>query len=84
MRNFVHPDQPPVLISYGRFIQTIIYLLIVAFVLFLIVKSINKLHRLAAMRNVEHQSTELKEPNEELQVLKDIRDLLAGRSAVRY
>jgi large conductance mechanosensitive channel len=84
MRNFVHSDQPPVLIRYGRFIQTIIYLLIVAFVLFLIVKSINKLHRLAAMRKVEHQSTELEEPNEELQVLKDIRDLLAGRSAVRY
>ncbi len=84
MRNFVHPDQPPVLIRYGRFIQTIIYLLIVAFVLFLIVKSMNRLHRLAVNRKAEQQSTELNETNEELQVLKDIRDLLAGGPVVRY
>ena len=27
MRNFVRPNQPPVLIRYGRFIQTIIHLI---------------------------------------------------------
>jgi large conductance mechanosensitive channel len=84
MRNFVRPDQPPVLIRYGRFIQTIIYLFIVAFVLFLIVKSINRLHRLAAKRKAEQHGIELNETNEELKVLKDIRDLLARGPAVRY
>ena len=84
MRNFVHPDQPPVLIRYGRFIQAILYLFIVAFVLFLIVKSINRLHRLASQRKVEQQGTELDETSEELKVLKDIRDLLSGGPVVRY
>jgi hypothetical protein len=44
----------------------------------------NRLHRLAVNRKVEQQSTELNETNEELQVLKDIRDLLAGGPVVRY
>jgi len=48
MWNFVHRDQPSVLIRYRKFIQTIIYLIIVAFVLFLIVKFINKLHKISA------------------------------------
>ena len=84
MRNFVRPDQPPVLIRYGRFIQAILYLFIVAFVLFLIVKSINRLHRLASERKAKQQGTVLNGTTEELQVLKDIRDLLAGGPVFRY
>ena len=84
MRNFVRPDQPPVLIRYGHFIQTVIYLLIVAFVLFLIVKSINRLHRLTEKKRIDQCGTELNDTNDELNVLKDIRDLLARGPAVRY
>ena len=38
MKNFVYKDQPPVVIRYGKFIQTIISLFIMAFVLFFIIK----------------------------------------------
>ena len=87
MNNFVHKDQPPVVIRYGAFIQTVIYLLIVALVLFFIIKSMNKMHKLAVKRKREEQEqdqqsqqgTELKEANEELAVLKEIRDLLARK-----
>lgn len=82
MNNFVRPSQPPVLIRYGKFLQTVLHLLIVAFCLFLLVKSINKIHRLAAKRKLEQATIELKETNEELHVLKEIRDLLAGRSVI--
>lgn len=82
MNNFVRPNQPPVLIRYGRFLQTVLYLLIVTFCLFLLVKSINKIHRLAAQLKLEQETVELKETNEELQVLKEIRDLLARRPTI--
>jgi large conductance mechanosensitive channel len=82
MRNFVRPNQPPVVIRYGRFIQQIIYLLIVAFVLFFVVKFINKLRELAAKKKAERQHTELQEFSEEVKVLREIRDLLAHKTTV--
>jgi large conductance mechanosensitive channel len=84
MRNFVHPNQPPVLIRYGKFIQTIIYLFIVALVLFFLVKFVNKLHRIAVKNKAEQPNIELHQSNEELNVLKEIRDLLAGRPVVQH
>jgi len=80
MNNFVHTDQPPVEIRYGKFIQQIIYLLIVAFVLFLIIKFINKLHRTAASKYAEEQNNEMKNPTEEVKILREIRDLLADKT----
>jgi large conductance mechanosensitive channel len=75
MRNFVHKDQPPVVIRYGIFIQQIIHLLVVALALFGIVKLINKLHRIAA----HHRELAVaSEPSEEVKLLRDIRDLIAG------
>lgn len=84
MKNFIHKDQPPVVIRYGAFIQTIIYLIIVALILFFIVKGMNKLHRLAAKKKREEQATELEEINEELSVLKEIRDLLVKNSPAQH
>ncbi len=81
MNNFVHTDQPPVEICYGKFIQQIIYLLIVAFVLFLVIKFINKLHRTAASKYAEEQNNEMKNPSEEVKVLREIRDLLADKTS---
>jgi large conductance mechanosensitive channel len=80
MRNFVHPNQPPVVIRYGRFIQQIIYLFIVALVLFFVVKFVNKLREMAAKKRAEEQNTELKESSDEVKVLKEIRDLLAHKT----
>ena len=80
MRNFVSPNQPPVVIRYGRFIQAVIYLLIVALVLFFIVKSMTKVREMAAKKKAQQEIAELQEVNEELKVLKEIRDLLAKTS----
>ena len=84
MRNFIRPGQPPVVIRYGKFIQAVIYLLIVAFVLFLIIKSMTKLREVAAKKKAEQETTELQETNEQLKVLKEIRDLLAKKSHDQY
>ena len=83
MRNFVHKDQPPVVIRYGLFIQQIIHLLVIAFALFIVIKIINRLRRIAAQnqeRLMENQSTvEVQSPplSDEVKLLENIRDLLS-------
>jgi large conductance mechanosensitive channel len=62
-------------ITYGNFIQAIINFLIIAFVLFLIVRSINRLQdRLA--EEEEEAPPEPAELSREERLLTDIRDLL--------
>jgi len=70
-------EQGPVL-AYGSFITLLINFLIVAFVLFLVVKGMNRLKR----REEEKPVEEKKVPREE-ELLEEIRDLLAagGRAA---
>jgi large conductance mechanosensitive channel len=79
MKNFIYKDQPPVVIRYGKFIQAIISLLIVAFALFFVIKAINHLHKMS-VRNKEKK--EQNEATEEVKVLREIRDLLARQSSV--
>lgn len=79
--NFVYKDRPPVVIRYGKFVQTLIYLLLVALVIFLLVKLINKLHKLAKKKKVDVEKTAVKELSEEVKALHEIRDLLAGKKA---
>ena len=62
-------------ITYGNFIQAIINFLIIAFVLFLIVRSINRLEERLA-REEEEAPPEPPEPSREEQLLAEIRDLL--------
>jgi len=78
--NFVYTNQPPVVIRYGRFIQQILDLLIVAFILFLIIKLINKLHRIAMKKKVEIENAVVKELTDEAKALHQIRDLLAQKT----
>jgi large conductance mechanosensitive channel len=59
-------------ISYGNFISAIITFLIVAFVLFMIVKGMNK--AMAAQKEEEEAAPA--EPSEEIQLLTAIRDSL--------
>lgn len=59
-------------ILYGNFIQAIVNFLIIAFVIFLIVRSINKMKKPAP-------PTEPAAPPEELVLLREIRDLLKDR-----
>lgn len=66
----------PAVIAYGTFIQTVINFLLIALVIFLLVKGINKLHRNAE----EEAAEEAPEPSEELKTLTEIRDLLKAQN----
>ena len=66
-------DKPAVLLNYGKFIQTIIDFLIIAFTIFMAVKAMNK-----AKSVFEKEKAEEAAPakDETLETLKEIRDLL--------
>ncbi|MBE7217346.1 MAG: large-conductance mechanosensitive channel protein MscL [Caulobacteraceae bacterium] len=68
--------QAEVAIGYGAFLNTLIQFLIVAFVVFLLVKGVNMLKRQEAVAPSEPPAPT---PSESL--LREIRDLLAGRPA---
>ncbi|GAB4442807.1 MAG: large-conductance mechanosensitive channel protein MscL [Anaerolineae bacterium] len=66
-------------ITYGNFIQAVINFLIVAWVIFMIVRSLNQLQRRFS-RAKEEAAAPPPEPSEEVKLLTEIRDLLrAGR-----
>ena len=79
MKNFIYRSQPAVVIRYGKFIQSVISLFIMALALFFVIKGVNQLHRLAKRKLQKGQSEEKipLEINDELKVLCEIRDLLA-------
>ena len=74
LTNHTGKDIPAVVISYGKFINAIIGLLIQGFCIFLIVKGINRLKRKEA---VEPSTPPAPTPQETL--LMEIRDLLAAK-----
>lgn len=84
MKNFVYKNQPPVVVRYGKFIQTVISLIIVALALFFVVKGINKVQQMAKRKKASQDAAELEklEISEEVKVLCEIRDILA-RQAVK-
>ena len=59
-------------VNYGLFINAIISFLIVAFVLFIIIKNVNKLKKLA---EDEPKAPETPEPSAEVKLLTEIREL---------
>ncbi|MCM0080504.1 large-conductance mechanosensitive channel protein MscL [Geomonas sp. Red32] len=63
--------KPPVLISYGKFINTIIDFVVIAFVVFLAVKGFNRLRR--------QESPPPPGPTKDQELLTEIRDLLKER-----
>ena len=77
MKNFVYKDQPAVVIRYGKFIQAIISLLIIAFALFFVIKGANHLHRLTKRTKEKDPNKPNNETNEQVTLLREIRDLLA-------
>jgi large conductance mechanosensitive channel len=64
-------NSPEVLITYGKFIQTIVDFSIVAAVIFIVVKGINSLKKKEAVAVVKQA-----EPSAEEILLREIRDLL--------
>jgi large conductance mechanosensitive channel len=61
---------PALLLNYGTFIQTIIDFAIIAFVIFMVVKAINKLRR------SQEVPAEAPGPSDEVKLLTEIRDAL--------
>jgi large conductance mechanosensitive channel len=67
-------DHPEVAIAYGNFINTLINFLIVAFVIFMVIKAINSLKRKEAEAPAAPPA-----PTTDQQLLMEIRDLLAKK-----
>lgn len=63
-------------VKYGLFIQNVIDFLIVAFCVFLLVKAINKIMEKAIKKEKEQKKAEEKKEDEQVILLKEIRDLL--------
>ena len=70
--------KPEVAILYGDFIQAIINFLLVAFSVFLIVRTMNKAKDAMKKKEIEEKKEEAKvaEPSEEILLLREIRDSL--------
>jgi len=69
-----HGDVPEVLLRYGKFLQTIINFIIIAFAMFIIVKFMNSMKRKEEAAAAPPPST----PTQE-ELLAEIRDILRGR-----
>jgi large conductance mechanosensitive channel len=67
-------------ITYGNFIQAVINFLIISFVIFLLVRTINQIKRRFEREKVE-QPAAAPEPSAEERLLMEIRDLLKANSA---
>jgi large conductance mechanosensitive channel len=63
----------PVLLNYGAFLQNVIDFILIAWVIFLMVKAINRLYR-------KTEPEKIKEPSAEEKLLTEIRDLLANKA----
>jgi large conductance mechanosensitive channel len=73
------PEGDPVAISYGLFINSVISFVIVAFAVFMVVRSFNKMKRKA--EEEEKAPAAPPEPSTEEKLLTEIRDLLKVRNA---
>lgn len=63
-------------LMYGNFIQSVIDFLIIAFVVFVMVKAINKFHDKLKKKEEEDEDDEPPKPSREEELLTEIRDLL--------
>ena len=76
--NPLTPEQDPVTINYGAFLQTTLDFLIVAFCIFLLIKGINKLSDLKKKEEEEAAPAGPAGPTQE-ELLAEIRDLLKNK-----
>lgn len=63
-------ENPPVLLTYGKFLNNVVDFLIIAFSVFLLIKGINSL------KSKEQEKPKVSEPSIEAKLLTEIRDLL--------
>ncbi len=71
-----HDDVAAVTVNYGIFINTIVSFIIVAFSIFMLVKTLNKLQELQKEKEEKKEEKEEKKPSREEVLLTEIRDLL--------
>jgi large conductance mechanosensitive channel len=76
--NPLTPDQDPVTINYGAFLQTTLDFLIVAFCIFLLIKGINRLSNLKKKEEEAAAPAAPAGPTQE-ELLTEIRDLLKNK-----
>lgn len=69
-------DQPETAIQYGAFITTVIDFLIIAFVVFVVIRMINKMKR----KNEAVEAAVVPTPTKEENLLTEIRDILKAKS----
>ena len=69
--NAAGEEVPAVVIAIGEFVNTIVQFVIIAFAIFLLVRTINRFHR-----KPEPEPEAPAEPSEEVQLLREIRDSL--------
>jgi len=69
--NAAGEEVPAVVIAIGDFVNTIVQFAIIAFAIFLLVRTINRFHR-----KPEPEPEAPAEPSEEVQLLREIRDSL--------
>jgi large conductance mechanosensitive channel len=79
MKNFVYVNQPAVVIRYGKFLQTIISLMIVALALFFFIKGLDQLKKIAARKHVPTDNDNDRMVTDQVHVLREIRDILLVR-----
>ncbi|WP_462379537.1 large-conductance mechanosensitive channel protein MscL [Pseudomonas sp. Marseille-QA0892] len=71
-------DTPAVVLAYGRFIQTVVDFLIVAFAIFMVIKGMNRLRHKEEAKPAEPAAPPA--PTKEEVLLTEIRDLLKAQS----
>lgn len=72
-------DDPAVLFSYGLFINTIVSFVIISFVIFVVIKIMNRL------KNEEEKGTKKdQKPSKEEELLAEIRDLMKQQVAQKH
>jgi large conductance mechanosensitive channel len=69
-------ETPAVTLGWGKFVQSIINFLIIAFSIFMILKAYNKAATLAKKKEEEAAPAAPAEPAEDIKLLTEIRDLL--------
>jgi len=79
MGNFIYRDKPPVVIRYGKFLQEMISLFIMALILFFIIKAVNKLSEIAIKKQLEEKKQMKRELSDEGKILLDIRNILVRK-----
>ena len=67
-------DVPEAAIYYGNFIQCVVNFLLIALVIFMVVKAINSFHH---KKDEPAEEPAPAEPSEEVQLLREIRDMMA-------